>query len=89
MKEIIRLSQSKIGKRVLVFTRNVEDAVVHAALVARDKLQPVRMSYSRTLIHGLATDRNQPKRDCLQTFTLVRFDAVPGTQYVDQAAIPQ
>ena len=74
-----RLSHSEVGSRVLEFTRELEDVFVRTAISAHERLRAVRISYSRTSIHELATDRNQPKKDRVQTFTLVHLEASGGS----------
>lgn len=69
------LSHSDIGGRVLEFTRELENIFVRTAVSAHERLQAVRISYSLTPIHELATDRNQPKKDRVQTFTLIQLQA--------------
>ncbi len=72
--EPFRLSRGDADVRVRQFMRELDEIFVRTAVAAREKLQPVRASYSRAPIHGLATDRNEPENNRVQPFILVRLE---------------
>ena len=51
--------------------RELEEIFVRTAVTARRTMQPVRASYNRVQIHGIATDRNDPKKNLTQQFVLL------------------
>lgn len=70
-----RLSHSDAGERTRKFMRELEEIFVQTAMTAQRAMQPVQVSYSRTPIRGLATDRNRPQKNFTQPFSLLRFNA--------------
>ncbi|HEX5282757.1 MAG TPA: neutral/alkaline non-lysosomal ceramidase N-terminal domain-containing protein [Bryocella sp.] len=68
-----RFSHSEAGKRTCKFMRELEEIFVQTAVTAWRTMQPVRASYKRVQIHGLATDRNHPKKNHTQQFVLLRL----------------
>ena len=74
-----RLSRGNSNARVHQFIGELDKIFVHAAVAAREKIQPVRASISRAPIHGLAADRNDPVKNRVQPFILVRLEARVGS----------
>lgn len=74
-----RLSHSEPGKRTRKFMRELEEIFIQTAVTARSEMQPVRASYSRSQIHGLATDRNDPEKNHTQPFVLLRLEGAEGS----------
>lgn len=70
-----RLSNQATSKRTRRFMLAVEDNFVQTAVLASRNIRPVKVSYTRSPIRNLATDRNNPKKDLAQPFLLVRLDA--------------
>lgn len=69
------LSNAKPDARTRRFMHQLEATFVQTAVAARKNLQPVRMSYRRCLIQGLATDRNDRRKNRTQPFQMVCFEA--------------
>ena len=69
------LSHSQAGERTHEFMHELEEVFVRTAAAAQRQVQPIQMSYSHTSIHGLATDRNEPEKNRVQSFILLRLEA--------------
>lgn len=54
--------------------RMVEKRMEQAIRAAMKSLQPVHVAVGHSVIHGVASDRNRPKRSTTQSFHLFRFE---------------
>lgn len=55
-------------------SRMIENRMEQAIRAARESLQPVDVAVGRAVIHGVASDRNRPKRSRAQSFHLFHFE---------------
>lgn len=69
------LSNTGPGARTRRFMHQLEQTFVQTAVAARNKAQPVKISYRRCSIQGLATDRNDRRKNRAQPFLMVRLEA--------------
>ncbi len=60
------------------YLRELNRKILGVALAARERAAPVELSFARTWITGVASDRNHPQRHCAQPFFQFRFRGATG-----------
>lgn len=73
-------SSTRIAPRHMrPFLRSIEQRAERALQNALGSLAPVEISMARVLIHGVATDRNCPRRSRTQPFFMLKFRSPVGS----------